>query len=58
MNYPYPKIAKLKYKDSYLDGGTEIYKVLNANEIHTIPDLSCIDYLHLFDKNCCMTSRQ
>lgn len=31
--YPYPKKARLKYKDSYLDGGTKEFKVLNEEEI-------------------------
>jgi hypothetical protein len=33
MNYPYPKKAILKYKGSYLDGGTKEFKVLNEEEI-------------------------
>lgn len=33
MNYPYPKKALLEYADSYLDGGTKKFKVLNEEEI-------------------------
>ncbi len=33
MNYPYPKKARIKYKGSYLDGGTKEFKVLNEEEI-------------------------
>ena len=33
MNYPYPKKAIVKYQDTYLDGGTKIFRVMNEDEI-------------------------
>jgi len=31
--YPYPKKAKVKFYDSYKDGGTKIFRVINNQEI-------------------------
>ena len=33
MNYPYPKKALVKYKDTYRDGGTKTFEVQNSEEI-------------------------
>jgi len=33
MNYPYPKKARIKHQDTYRDGGTKTYTVINFDEI-------------------------
>lgn len=33
MNYPYPKKSIVKHQDTYRDGGTKTYRVINFDEI-------------------------
>lgn len=33
MNFPYPKKAIVKHQDTYRDGGTKTYRVVNFDEI-------------------------
>lgn len=33
MNYPYPKKAIVKHQDTYKDGGTKTFRVINEEEI-------------------------
>ena len=33
MNYPYPKKAIVKHQDTYRDGGTKTFRVINEEEI-------------------------